>query len=332
MKSCPTCDRTYEDTLTFYLVDGAVLSAPFDPQATLIVSTSEHSAAPRTETLHTQDETGQVIPRTIASSQTRPGADELLSTIASPSPPSSPIIIESPQPAIAFAKRVPKSFPRAWIVSGVIVLLVVAGIVGLIFLRDSSSRHMKLAEELSRQEKHEEAEAEFRKAVKLDPDNAEAHFKLAWELWVQEKTEEMETEMKTAIRLKPDRWFYRDMLGVFLQSRKKYPETEAVYKELIRLTASVESEKNSQYLYYWKLGNALQDQNKDKEAEMAFREALRLSPNVSALHGYLGKALVAQGRYTEAKAEYQEALRLEPTEGSFNTALKAIEIKERTGK
>lgn len=34
MKSCPTCNRTYEDTFTFCLVDGAILSAPFDPKLT----------------------------------------------------------------------------------------------------------------------------------------------------------------------------------------------------------------------------------------------------------------------------------------------------------
>jgi hypothetical protein len=34
MKSCPTCNRTFEDTFTFCLIDGSILSAPFDPQAT----------------------------------------------------------------------------------------------------------------------------------------------------------------------------------------------------------------------------------------------------------------------------------------------------------
>jgi hypothetical protein len=34
MKSCPTCNRTYpDDTLAFCLIDGSVLSAPYDPQA-----------------------------------------------------------------------------------------------------------------------------------------------------------------------------------------------------------------------------------------------------------------------------------------------------------
>jgi hypothetical protein len=34
MKNCPKCNRTFEDSFTFCLVDGAVLSAPYDPQAT----------------------------------------------------------------------------------------------------------------------------------------------------------------------------------------------------------------------------------------------------------------------------------------------------------
>jgi hypothetical protein len=40
MKSCPECNRTYADeTLAFCLADGALLSAPFDPQATLRLPT-----------------------------------------------------------------------------------------------------------------------------------------------------------------------------------------------------------------------------------------------------------------------------------------------------
>jgi hypothetical protein len=35
VKSCPTCNRTFEDTLTYCLVDGSILSAPFDPHATI---------------------------------------------------------------------------------------------------------------------------------------------------------------------------------------------------------------------------------------------------------------------------------------------------------
>jgi formylglycine-generating enzyme required for sulfatase activity len=33
MKRCPDCNRTFEDTMSFCLVDGSILSAPFDPNA-----------------------------------------------------------------------------------------------------------------------------------------------------------------------------------------------------------------------------------------------------------------------------------------------------------
>ena len=44
MKSCPTCNRTFEDTLTYCLIDGSILSAPFDPQATQKFSTPDNLA------------------------------------------------------------------------------------------------------------------------------------------------------------------------------------------------------------------------------------------------------------------------------------------------
>jgi len=38
MKKCPTCNRTFEDTFTFCLKDGAVLDSPIDPNATLLIT------------------------------------------------------------------------------------------------------------------------------------------------------------------------------------------------------------------------------------------------------------------------------------------------------
>ena len=41
MKKCPQCKRTYADeTLAFCLADGALLSAPYDPNATLVIPTA----------------------------------------------------------------------------------------------------------------------------------------------------------------------------------------------------------------------------------------------------------------------------------------------------
>jgi PAN domain len=64
MKACPTCNRTYADeTLTFCLVDGSVLSAPYDPHETM------HLPAPRaTDPMPTQPP----LPSTIQSPQALP--------------------------------------------------------------------------------------------------------------------------------------------------------------------------------------------------------------------------------------------------------------------
>lgn len=60
MKSCPTCNRTYaDDTLTFCLVDGAILSAPYDPQATLQMAAARQTAPPPTQVLPAYATPGQ---------------------------------------------------------------------------------------------------------------------------------------------------------------------------------------------------------------------------------------------------------------------------------
>ncbi|HWP54982.1 MAG TPA: SUMF1/EgtB/PvdO family nonheme iron enzyme [Pyrinomonadaceae bacterium] len=58
MKSCPTCNRTFEDTLTFCLVDGSILSAPFDPNAQRREVTAPESAPPTMTYPHAQAFTG----------------------------------------------------------------------------------------------------------------------------------------------------------------------------------------------------------------------------------------------------------------------------------
>lgn len=47
MKKCPMCSRTYsDDTFTFCLEDGALLSAPFDPDATLVLPAARTNPSP----------------------------------------------------------------------------------------------------------------------------------------------------------------------------------------------------------------------------------------------------------------------------------------------
>lgn len=51
MKTCPTCGRTYEDTLFFCLADGAALPSTYDPNATLQLPETRKTEPPVTEVL-----------------------------------------------------------------------------------------------------------------------------------------------------------------------------------------------------------------------------------------------------------------------------------------
>jgi hypothetical protein len=53
MKRCPICQRTYADNaISFCLVDGSILSAPYDPEATQRIAESSKVDLPPTEVLH----------------------------------------------------------------------------------------------------------------------------------------------------------------------------------------------------------------------------------------------------------------------------------------
>ncbi len=62
MKRCPTCDRTYaDDSTTFCLADGSLLSAPYDPEATQRIP-ARLTNPPPTEVLTNGTPPPQVLP------------------------------------------------------------------------------------------------------------------------------------------------------------------------------------------------------------------------------------------------------------------------------
>lgn len=113
MKSCPTCHRTFEDTMSFCLVDGAILSAPFNPGAgsaepetnssippptvrypALDLGESSHGAppertAPETalpETGYLQSGVPTVLPKQPVAPTSPSAGREAMKTIAAPPP------------------------------------------------------------------------------------------------------------------------------------------------------------------------------------------------------------------------------------------------------
>lgn len=122
MKSCPTCNRTFEDTFTFCLVDGSILSAPFDPQSTGEINRRSTNPPPT-----------EVMPP-----PTYPNRDALPPTLVSPQPGYTPSPVNNPalfpqQPQFFQGQYGSSNFPqkkasRLWIVSLVLFVLWLFGL------------------------------------------------------------------------------------------------------------------------------------------------------------------------------------------------------------
>jgi len=107
MKACPTCNRTYpDDTLAFCLIDGAVLSAPYESGETKRIQPARQTNPPPTEVLGARD------------------SQKLQSTIYAPAPQVPPLhrqeVSEAPEPRRSIAP---------WLlVSGAILLVGIFGV------------------------------------------------------------------------------------------------------------------------------------------------------------------------------------------------------------
>lgn len=126
MKRCPACNRTFEDTLTYCLIDGSILSAPFDPHATLVIPEPTHTEPPPTEVLKLA-ETRQEISPTIVTPQPERKSEELASIFATPVP-----AFESPGIRYAPLQAAPK--PTRWLpIVGVIAALIILATVAAFY-------------------------------------------------------------------------------------------------------------------------------------------------------------------------------------------------------
>jgi len=115
MKSCPACNRTYpDDTLAFCLIDGSVLSAPYDPQDARRGSAPSGSNSTQTQVLN------PTMPNDLAPT--------IQPTIRAPAPQIPPLYTGT-RPSLKSEERKSKA---PWVIASIAVFL--AGVFGIVLL------------------------------------------------------------------------------------------------------------------------------------------------------------------------------------------------------
>lgn len=177
-----------------------------------------------------------------------------------------------------------------------------------------------LAIALTRQNKYADAEAQYREAARIEPNNAQWHAGLGDRLAEQQKYAQAETAYRQAVQLEPENVFWRTYLGFVLARQKKYAEAEAEYRKAAQLDPNNATR-------YAAVGDRLVEQLKYAEAEIEYRRSVVLEPNNARWRDYLGYVLIKQQKWAEAEKEYKEAVRLDPSEPRYQELLKEVSNK-----
>jgi len=151
----------------------------------------------------------------------------------------------------------------------------------------------------------EDAIAEWRKALELDPGDAAAVSNLGAALHGAGRLEEAAREFARALELDPDNVRAHANIGIALASSGKYDEAARHFERALELRPG-DAQARSAY------GGMLVETGQLDRAMPHLRIALELTPDSpDALNNYAG-ALARAGKYAEALPYFRKALEFEP--------------------
>ncbi|MFS8084787.1 MAG: tetratricopeptide repeat protein [Acidobacteriota bacterium] len=156
--------------------------------------------------------------------------------------------------------------------------------------------------------KYHEAVRDFAAAIKLDPKSEEAHYGLARALTKTNKLEEAIAEFKKVLDLNPTDelkiWSYY-LTGNAYAELGQYKEAIAAYQQAIKLNPELSKPHNN-------LGLAYAASNRIADAASEFAEAVKLKADYAEAHYNLGVAYWQLGKKQEAQKEQRNLAKLNP--------------------
>jgi tetratricopeptide (TPR) repeat protein len=155
--------------------------------------------------------------------------------------------------------------------------------------------------------------AEYRQALRLNPNNVRAHQKMGFLLYnVKGKVEEGMAHLTKAIQLDPEDALVNHDLGMALLHQKQFDQAIIHLSKALRRMPQGKGKQYNPVDIHHNLGKAFFFSGKFKDSAMHLSEAIRLTPDNGKIHYDLAKALAAVGNSDDALRYYARAVSLEP--------------------
>lgn len=177
----------------------------------------------------------------------------------------------------------------------------------------------RLAGDLEKSGRFEEAAIHYRGIVELSPEYAEAHNNLGNALDRLGDSAEAESHFREALRLKPDFAFAHHNLGNALLHQNSPFTSLSSYRKAIKLDPSEPG-------FYFSLANAqLAAREAPAKAIETLQKALKLNPKFESAHFLLGYLYERTDEREKAVSSYQTVLKLNPGNATARQRLNGLQ-------
>jgi eukaryotic-like serine/threonine-protein kinase len=147
-----------------------------------------------------------------------------------------------------------------------------------------------------------DSQAEFRRAIDLDPLNPLPHMGLAMSLAAENRDGEADAGFRKTLELGPHEWRAHGEYATFLFQRSRYDEALARWQEALKITPD-------NVVVLRNLGGAYFSVGRYDDAASILQRALEVRP-VAPIYSNLGTLRFYQGRYADAVAAFEKAVEL----------------------
>lgn len=177
---------------------------------------------------------------------------------------------------------------------------------------NSADAHIYSAENLEAQGKWDEAAAEYRRAIQLNPHQPGIHFRLGRMLLNRPQTansaQEGERELAQELRIDPRNAEAEFILGDRAREAGQWQDAAAHFNRAVQIDPNFGDG-------YLGLGMTYLQSHRPQDATLPLERAARLEPNNPAVHAQLAQAYNEIGRTAEAQRETQTQQQLEHQAG-----------------